>query len=677
MPREFKLKQLVPFDETKFSRHRFIESMFQRYEEYYRNETYRMIHNQRMYWGINFGQWPAYAVEKLITQGRKPPTFNIIAKKIEGQIGSFLSNGFDMKYITKNGDNAEWGLHLYDMSCADRNNLDWETSTVISLRDMHCMVGYERMTISEKYDSDFGNIAWEPLPPNHVYISPSWKSPYASDIENYFEYSMLSVEQICNMYPRIADELKVQREREYIDGINFGEYSAGPSRYKSVEEKWGDWHKVITFHSIVKQERMWEYDLVNRNTFPETGFDAGTEDDKAAKTAYMQKMGLTPDDVTQVRQIKKIKRIEAICPTLNSELFFASGKDRVQTNNCNIYPLGNNFYGQFRGVVDDLEDTQVNFNKAKMTIEDVMMRTAKGAVILDSALTGGDDRVREQIESQWNNPAARIWVDEGSTLELGPHGGIVELPAHPPTPDMFQQTTQTLELADWLSTMPAAMDSRTESSSESGKLYQSKVQVGLISQKYGMKIWERHEREKAQAYILQAKITYAGYPREFKKIGKGDSLILNQPGIDVSGRRVILNDISVMPEMTVISTPSPSGINLRTELRSQFTETLNILQDPNDRLLKLICLKNVFNTQDMPQDDREEVKKACELLITVTAMGLAMQAQQLKAQMAQMGTPQQQPDQQQQQITDGSFDKSKAIQGTPQEQLQPAGGANG
>lgn len=661
----------LPYEESKWVRNRWLMNMFNKYEDYYRNEIERIIRNQRMYWGINFGHWPAYVVEKLRVQGRRPHQYPIIAKKIESQIGSYIANGFDIKYMTVSGKMSPWSMNLQDMSYSDKSNCDWESSELIALRDMHVMVGYERMFISDRYDSTFGNIAFEALPPTHIYLDPGWKTPNAWDIQNYFEWGLYTVKEIIALFPKMEPELKEWRYREEISGIDFGEYHAGVQRYRNTEEKWGDRHRVITFHSIEKVERMWEYDLVNKCLFPETGFDLDSKEDREAKQLYMQENGIQEGQYTKVKQKKNIKRIEVICPSLNNEMFLAAGKDRIQTNNCNIYPVGNNFYGQFRGVVDDLHDVQVDFNQGQMNIQDIQKRTAKGAFILDEALTGGDLQKKREIESGWNDPAARIWVAEGTTQELGAHGGMIELRGVQPTADMFNQTNKSLDLADWLSTMPAAMDSRSESTTESGKLYQSKVQVGLIGQKYGMKIYERHKKEKAAAYMLQAKITYSGYPRSFSKNGKkDDALEINSPAIDPMGRRVIINDITKMPEMKVILIPSTSGLNVRTELRSQYSEVLQLLTDPKDRLIKLIFVQGIFDTQDMPEDKKEEVNKGLQMLITEEAMNVTMRLTQLQAQMQQFGL--QPPGAQDQ--TDpgvnaetGEFSEEEAMQGTPQD----------
>jgi hypothetical protein len=244
---------------------------------------------------------------------------------------------------------------------------------------------------------------------------------------------------------------------------------------------------------------------------------------------------------------------------------------------------------------------------------------------------------------------------------------------------MFRVNQDNLMLADWLSTMPAAMDSRTDSSAESGKLFQSKVQVGMISQKFGMKIYERHKREKAQAYPLQAKITHAGYPREFKRIGGKENLVVNQPGRDQFNRAVIINNISLMPEMTVVLTPSTTGLNVRQELRTQYAELLQYLQDPKDRLTKLLFMKNIIGTQDMPEDEKEEMKKAFDLLLMSESMALTIQFKTLEAQYSKMAGPQQPEVEQGQEVSQGNFDQQKAIAATPQDQYSQVtqGATNG
>jgi hypothetical protein len=677
---EYKKDREIPEAEDKSARIRWVTNQFNRYEEYWRPEIERLIRNQRFMWGVGFGQWPSYVVEKLRVQGRRPPTFNIIAKKIEAQIGSFLANGFDMKYTPVNGNIDSLTNKLLDMFYCDKSNLDWETAEIIALRDCFNMIGYERMYISDQYN-EMGNIAFEPVNPAHVYLDIGWKDYDVNNINHYFTWSMMTPSEIMSKYKTKSEYIRNLKEREERDGINLGYFNGGVNLYKTTEDKWGDRHKVIEYHSLKTKEIEWEYDLINHCNFPETGFEIGSKDDQDAKIQYIMAMGLNPEtDIVTIKRKMKTKMVEAFVPTLDDELFLTSGKDKIQTQNCNIYPIGNSYNGQYKGTTDELYDVQLSINKGEMNLDDMQMRAAKGAFILDRALSGGDSSVEREIEANWNNPAARIWVDENATANLGQHGGVIPLPGVSDQSPYIAQVNRKYDLADVLSMVPAAMEARTEHAGESGRLFQSKVQVGMISQRYYMKIYERHKRAKAMAYTKQAKITYAGFPREFTSKDGGDTFVINQRVSDGYGRRYVLDDISKLPEMKVILVPSSSGINIRTEARAQYSELLPLLNDPNDRLLKLVFVGGIFDTlPDMSEETKEEIKMALNLLKSNSAMEQAVMNMQLKGTLQQAGmakqqqqqatpVPQQASQEPPQQISAGEPSEEVALEGTPQQE---------
>jgi hypothetical protein len=93
-------------------------------------------------------------------QGRRPPTYNVIGKKIEQLVSSYINNGFDIKYAPVSGDIDSLTQRLQDMYFSDKHYMQWDISNRIALRDMHNMVGYEAMVISDRAN-EFGNISWE------------------------------------------------------------------------------------------------------------------------------------------------------------------------------------------------------------------------------------------------------------------------------------------------------------------------------------------------------------------------------------------------------------------------------------------------------------------------------------------------------------------------------------
>lgn len=636
--------------EEKYLRVRWVSDMYDRYMSYWSPEIERYRRNARFSWGLDFGQWPSYVVEKLREQGRRPPTYNVAGWKVETLIGSFIANGFDMKFQPSVGKLDSLTIKLQGMHLSDKGNFDYDASERVALRDCFATgVGFERMYIDDRYH-EFGNIAYEAVDPLQTLLSPSWRSTHAYDIENYITWGMYTPLEIANKYGKItSDKLRELREREESEAFDYGEYQGAVPVYTDSEEKWGDRHKLIEFHWLKKEEYETEYDLKNKCNFPETGFTRGSDEDRAIKEAYIEMMGLDRNsDITWVHVKKRVKMYEAIAPTIDREMLIAPGKDRIQTNNINLYPLGRKFRRQFKGITDELYDINLAINRGEMTADDIGMRTAKGAFLLDRALTGGDDAKAAEIEAQWNDPAARIWVEEGVTQDL-PGGGIIPLPHSPIPADFSRQTDRRYDLADKFSLVPASHDAQSAGPGTSGKLFQSEYQAGLIGQRPYMEIYKSYKREKTEAYPVQAKITYAGMPREFGDVKGGETYEINRPGRDQNGNRVMLDDISKLPLMKVNVFPSRMGPDLRTELRTQNLEQMELFVDPADRLLKLIMLGGISETMQNTDEEKEEMEQALFLLKQEAALttglnvlGLKMQMDALQAQMQQQEAKKQQ-----------------------------------
>lgn len=640
MSEKFKNTQDIEVGNSEaYERVRWLSEQFDRYHEYWKPDINRAVRNARMYWHVNFGQWPAYVVEILRNQGRRPPSFPIIPDKIETLVGSFLANSFEMKIEPSNGKLDTLSMNVYDIIIDMGRRMDWETSEIMCLLDSFIMMGGERMVIrGASHNDPFGLIAWEHIDPTHTFANPCFKSPYMDKLTDYFEYRYMTATEIMQepLFSSKSEHLKDLYEREKREGIDYGQNQGAVPVYDTPEDKWHDKHRVITFHHVEENRDDYEYDLINHCFFPETGYKMGSDEDRQVKIAYIQKMGLGQHDITYMPKTKRVKKVETIAPTIDREMFLQSGKDIIQTNNCNLYLNGIWYKGQWQGIVDRLYDIQVAYNKGKMNLQDIQSRSAKGAFLLDRALSGGDVALELEIEQKWNDPAARIWVDEGSTSKL-PGGGIVPLPSSNSTPDMYNEPQQYLDLADRFSKVPAAQDSRSESGKESGVLFRHKLEVGMIGQKYLMKSYERHKKAKIIATIQQMKITLAGIPRTFEKIGTKEKFAINQPATNfVTGQPVILNDISLLPEMSITLTPSKNGLNIRHILRSQYAEALEALDDPRFGLLKVTLTGLILATQEMPEEDKEEVKAAVKLLKMQEALAVAKNVYGLKGEVAQL-----------------------------------------
>lgn len=595
-----------------------LKRQFNRYEDYWRPDIEMCIRNARMYWQINYGQWPMGVVEKLRAEGRRPPTFPMITDKLESLVGNFMQNSFDIRLEPRNNQISTLTYKAQDIITADKHNMEWDTAKIQCLLDSFIKMGAERMVVSD-LKNPYGNIAFESLNPRHVYLNPGWKSNYVRDLMDYFVWDKMTYSEIKQTYKKSSDRLNQLYEREKREGIDYGIHYGAVPRWRSIQDKWDSRHLVIEHHHVQHKERMWEFDRKNNTWFPDNMFPQNSEGDRASKLLYAQQMGLTEDNIVLLKQKKRVKFIEAICPDIDNELFLDKGKDIIQTNNCNIYPLGIRYYGQYQGMVDRLYDIQIAINKGEMNIQDIQQRSAKGAFMLDRALTGGDPALEAAIEQGWNDPAARIWTDEYATERL-PKGGIIELPGVHPTSDMFRQTDRYYEHADRFSKVPAAQDARTESSKESGKLFKFKFEAGIIQQKYLLRFYETHEKNKIEAAILQAKITYAGVPRTFTKPGSEEPVEINQEVTDLAtGDKLIIDDISALPEMNVILIPSKTSVSVRDDIKQTSAELLQTEQDP---LISLVLKENIAMSSELTADEavKESLEKAFHLAKAEAAM---------------------------------------------------------
>jgi hypothetical protein len=680
------------------NRVRFLTQQFDRYENYWRPDIDRYTRNARMYWHVNFGMWPQAVVDKLREQGRRPPTLPIIPDKIETFVSAVLSNDFDIKFTPRTGRQTTLTNHVNEMYLSDKHYCDWDGSRIPTLLDANIGFGCERLTIIDEVD-DFGNVGREHMNARHTYLDPGWKNNFVKDIRDYFFWDNKTPMQAIETYGTGSERLRILAEKEKIEGVDYGEHEGAVPRFRTFDEKWSGLHKFIEFHWVEKDERWYEYDLMNHCWFPDTGFKAGSDEDKQVKKDYVQEAGLSPTDISWRKQKRCKKKLQVIAPSIDAEMFIegeadpksSKNDDIIQTQNCNVYPLGLRYNGQFMSLVDRLYDINIAANKGEMNIQDVMQRSAKGAFFLDRALSGGDPEIEAQIEQAWNDAGARAWVEEGSTKELGPSGGMIKFPEQHISSDTFHQQDRYLDQSDRYSKVPTVMDARSEKSGEPAVKYRNKLEVAMMGQKYMMTFYERHEIDMARAWLRQGKRTYSGIQRTFNIPGtEGDMFDVNVRMKDeINGRTIVYDDISKLPEMNLTLVPSRKGVNIRATTREELWDHLQILNDPADRLLRTIVTGNLMEMSELSDETKEEVRKGVQLTKMDAALQLAVNIQTNMGQLSKANQALEMINQQtgggqqagleppvEQQMTFGEPTEEEVVAGTPaqRETLPTQGG---
>jgi hypothetical protein len=411
---------------------------------------------------------------------------------------------------------------------------------------------------------------------------------------------------------------------------------------------------------------MYEFDMKNKTFFPDTGYKPGSAEDRAIKMHYIKIMGLDPDrDVKWLKQKKNIKYVETIVPSIDMELKLKDGKDVIQANSVNLFPVGIRYWGQFMGlVVDRLYDVQQGINKDEMNIQDILQRTAKGAFLMDAGLFGGNAKIEDEIRANWNDAAAKIVVDEGSTARYP--NGIQALPGIAPTPEMFRNTDRYYDHADRFSKVSSAQDSRTEGKNESGKLFNMKFEASKLQQIYPKRFYERHITAVAEGYIYAAKHSYAGIQRTFNK-GEKETFDINVPGMNtMTNKPVIINDIATLPRMKVTLAPSENGMNMRLQRRNEMGEILGLVEkDPADRPFKVLFMNATLKTMEFGDDFKHQVDLVGNVMMENAMLTVIAQNQQLQSQLTIANAQNQQV-----QAKHGGGEQQAAV-GAPEDQAPP------
>lgn len=617
-------------DVSKFEKIQRVTRQRDNYEHYWERDLQRYQTNAKAMWGIDYGMWPQVVVEELKRRKMNPKTFNVTLDKVETFIGSVMGNGYDIRFSPTTGKLDSLVLKLQDMYYSDKKEMVWEHAEMEALLDAACGVGYISMFVSSK-NHHLGNISFKRRNPKRTLLSPSWKSSDLNELHDWMTWGKFSVKEIKEFFPNTSARLDELYEQEKRDNINYG-INPGILDYKDANEKWNDLHTVIELHWVEKKRAEWEYDKKNGCMFPETGEKFHSDKDIAEKMKYVQKMGLTQDDITLRLRTNTIKYIRAICPTLDAELMLLDDPDLIQCGNVNLFPIGMKLDGQYQGLVDRIIDPNRALNEYEMMMDMIHKRGPKEAVVLDKALAGGDQQLEDEIEEAWAQDGI-IWVAEGTTSDLGPTGGVLKLPRATITADYFRREEGLLSLTDRLSKVSPAEEARTEFAGEPNKTFENKIAIGKINKWFYSKIYELFQRERAIAYARQAKHTYSGDEREFGiKDGKETFKINKRVVNPETGVTEIHDDISMLPDVKVSVYLSRDGIDIQSQLRSDVSNILqSVAQDPNDRPIKLDMLQIVIGTIPLPDEEKEVVQKDIELLQLHSRLSVAAAIKQMMA----------------------------------------------
>ena len=604
-------------------------NQFNKLYEYNRQDRERLLRNCRMSWGVDYAQWPKFIVDRLLSQGRQAPTFNIIDRNITGLAGTLLRNKFDMKFQSLAASEDFSSSKLNNMWISDQSQMNWERSDAELMTYGLIQQGTQVMTVEDPTGTGDYHIGFRTIPPWNVMYDSNWRSIYPKDCDMAWTWTYMTVNQIIQTFDSKSEEILAEKNRQSIEGYDPGEFEGAVpewiDHYPDTNSRWGDKHRVIEFHEMRYSEDYAEYDLKNSRFMPEGNFQE--------KLQYAQENDLGDDDIRWVTRKKKEYWKTVFAPGLSKHVLLEETKHYLQVDRLPLFPWGaRRMNGQWKGVVDDLYDLQMDINKNEMAMTEFLQRCTAGSFIAHPDLVGNDHSKMKTFEQNLSTPGAILWADENADSI----NGLIEPTPRPSIPgELIGNTDRKYGLVDRLGLQTAAAEGRAESGRESGRLFQSKFEAGVIAQTLINLGLKNHLHDKAEAYFLQAPITYAGREREFPGSEEVEPFRINEMVAKPNGEIGKKNDITKMKRQKIVITSSPKGLNMRSKAKEVMSDIYQANQ--NDPYISALAMKYIIKSEDLPEESKQEILEGLNLSIEIYKNAKIMELSDIKSKMGQMG----------------------------------------
>jgi hypothetical protein len=593
-----------------------------------RTEAARM---RDLYTGFGKGQWSTDAKNRLQSRGSIVPQINLSRGKIKRLAGSLVKNFFDVSFIPVSNEQTEMTRLLNDLYLSDANAFDYTKSYLLCVINSLIHQGVEQMITSTRHNP-LGNITFESVLPGHVIIDPNWKSDNPWDINEVFKIAYLTPQQIIDTYGFKNDRIKQLLDIIELNGEDYDSDSENKSTaHIGLDSSYGHKYRIIERHFLETRTRVVKFALVEGELIdlPE---DEAAAQEKLADNNLQDKV-----QETITRRVQdKIYRIQTCCRELDQFKLLEDAESDIQIGRLPFFPVSSErFCGTNSGVMSLLEDVQKMINSREAQTDDIIATHSSGAYLFDPILVANNDILANQVMQDMKRPDAIIKTAPGM---LASGRDLIKPISRDPFPgELYKEIERMSNYFDALSGQTATLDGTRESSHDTGTLFARRAMQSEIALTMLTKSLESHQRDKAEAWMLYAKVLYSGAYREVgansadAKAPK-EPVELNAREYKEDGSVETKNDLSQLPRHKVVVIPSKDGVTVRETDRSRNLELLQYVQSP---IKRVILENNAIKTLDNSAEEKAELDKYYELEMATTVARMEAELAQLQASIEQ------------------------------------------
>jgi len=565
----------------------------------------RSYRNWRIYHAVDEGQAEESLLQDLHAEGRHYEQFNIASPKVDVLAGALSSEKFDLDLKPIEGKKNSLTEACNISYSMDRDLCHYDKALGDCIKGGLVVGSDIKQKMSSRHDPKT-NICFEIVQPGFLIRDPYWITDDDRDCEKAWEVFHLPAWKIAQ-YPNAKGALIEQALKLYQKhGGEYDEYDTDFYSQMNLGFK-GHLYRVIEYHYI---EHYQTTRLIGEILGSKRYIPFPITRDEAVLEAYMIKNNIDPMTLEVTPYDDRIHKLMTISPELLSGKLL-DGKARISATQPKRLPYYHftvdRTFGVDKGIIDDIYDLQRALNRREMKLSDLIDSADGGGGVYSEDVWNTPEK-KAELKRNATNPRYRTFADGDEIAK----GKLVErLNQQVSNPAIIDQITRFWDVVDRISKVPAAMEAMTQSSSESGILFDRKLQVARMGILTLVDRVKELRKNIFEGYYEQWQVVdaYNMMEREFTSLDGKVSTVLNQRVMNPDdGRIYVQNRPSMIPRSAVIITESPSSPTKLMQRRALYSELFDRAVQTAPEA-SFIFFKELMKTMDLDEDAQDELRK--------------------------------------------------------------------
>jgi hypothetical protein len=611
-----KVRKLYPDEET------VEDATFQQAVYTDNPDRIRGIRNTAAYGGLYYSQWDSELIYNLLGQRRSPEQYNLLNYFVQGLAGNYIANWYDPRFVPMRDEDIDTMKSYQESYYICKDNFGYKDEAMKNIVRGLCYRGIEEVFIDRSVNPN-GDIRFRNRREDMTIFPTVLGDDISGGAQECWNISYLDPWTMMAMFDYAKDPIlsklaeMAKKRGKVFERLDFTTF-ADPNMKRQFGDKW-----LIYEHLHLDLEKKTkQIDQLSGLTVPSVPVEMQKE--WAAKNGVDLALSENLGMLVGVTTYDKVLWCTTRCPDLHITL-----ENRIDERQIGRLPLFAWSFltmgGKSIGMVDLLWDVQQTFNKVQVAKRQYLTQTPKGKPVINEDAFMGKNDYKKRAISEWSDPSKPMMLPGGAP----PASQVIsQLPNQEPPQALYSSEQMLLELANLIARLPPAMQGRSERTNESGILYGRKVIEGQIQQRIPLQTIERHEHDKAVAWVKLGMVVFGGknnYNRDFVAEAGQRKVTLNiDEGFGDNGQRNLRNDVTAieMPNIIVsMSKENDYAKQLNREMDAAVLQAMNQSQDPSNLESKAIMESRLIQASDFTDSsEKKSVEEAMQRRLQLVAL---------------------------------------------------------